>query len=131
MKTYWDSSSLIKALHSLSALARSQRHEQCTRVHSVAEVFSTLTGGRLGMKYLPNDAAKMVADLTQNFEFVELSEQDTKEALKKCQKHGVSGGRVHDWLHAVAAKKAGAKELLTQNLSDFQGLQDGFSISSA
>ena len=44
------------------------------------------------------------------------------------ERRGVTGGRVHDWLHARAAKKAGVTELFTDNLRDFAGLEDGFSV---
>jgi predicted nucleic acid-binding protein len=32
------------------------------------------------------------------------------------------GGRVHDYLHAVAAQKSGAKKLLTLDENDFNDL---------
>ena len=35
-----------------------------TRTHALAETFATLTGGRLGFRYLPDDAA-LIHDLTQ------------------------------------------------------------------
>jgi len=31
----------------------------------------------------------------------------------------------------VAAKKIGAKELITENISDFKGLEDGFKLVKA
>ncbi len=58
--------------------------------------------------------------------FVELDAAETLAALDLAQQHGVRGGRVHDWLHARAARKAGAAELVTDNLNDFAGLEDGF-----
>jgi hypothetical protein len=33
-------------------------------------------------------------------------------------------------MHARAARKAGVAELLTDNLSDFAGLEDGFSVAA-
>jgi predicted nucleic acid-binding protein len=44
--------------------------------------------------------------------------------LKQAQKRGVRGGRVHDYLHARAAEKAGAEELLTTDQYDFASLTD-------
>jgi len=49
-------------------------------------------------------------------------------ALKEAQGLAVMGGRVHDFLHARAARKAGAAKLLTLDLGDFQGLEDGFRL---
>jgi hypothetical protein len=128
MKRYWDASALIDAIHDSRVEAKAQEPGQVTRVHTLAEVFSTLTGGRLGFQYLADDAAELIDEITSGFEFVELNADEVRDALAGAQKAGVRGGRVHDWLHAVAAKKAKVKELLTDNVVDFTGLQDGYKI---
>ncbi len=130
MKRYWDSSALVDALHENSVETMVREKDQWTRPHTLAEVFSTLTGGRLGYRYLPNDAAAMIEELTAGMNFVELDKKETLSALGKAEAAGVRGGRVHDWLHARAATKAGAKVLLTDNISDFSGLEDGFQIQT-
>lgn len=130
MKRYWDSSALIDALHNPGVAQKALESEQFTRPHALAEMFFTLTGGRLEVQYHPDDAAKLIADLTAGFTFIELSAGEVKAALSQARKRGVRGGRVHDWLHAVAAKKSGARQLVTDNLSDFAGLEDGFSVAA-
>ena len=72
MKTYWDSSALIEALHDPKLRSRIRRGENGTRPHSLAEVFSTLTKG-VNFRYPPADAANMAADLAKDLDFVELS----------------------------------------------------------
>lgn len=94
----------------------------------LAETFSTLTGGRLGFRYLPDDAASLIREISSGMHFVELDPAETLKALEAAQKRGVRGGRVYDWLHACAAQKAKVTELLTDNLADFAGLEDGFSV---
>ena len=69
----------------------------------------------------------LIRELTLNMNFVELDAGETLAALDVAQQRGVRGGRVHDWLHARAAQKAKVDELLTDNLNDFAGLDDGFS----
>lgn len=130
MRRYWDSSALVDALHENSVETMVREKDQWTRPHTLAEVFSTLTGGRLGYRYLPNDAAAMIETLTTGMNFVELDKKETLSALEKAEAAGVRGGRIHDWLHARAATKAGAKVLLTDNISDFSGLEDGFQIQA-
>jgi len=131
MKTYWDSSAIIAALHhpavrrQLGAAARN-----FTRPHALAECFSTLTGGRMGRKYRPDDAAAMLEDWAESLSWVELDHEETLEALGLAQARGITGGRVHDWLHAVAAKKAGVTRIKTCNLSDFRGLNIGLTIEA-
>lgn len=55
--------------------------------------------------------------------FVLLEPSEILEALHEAQKHGVRGGRVHDWLHVRHVQ-----ELLTDNYGDFAGLEDGLTI---
>ena len=127
MKRYWDASALIDALHDTRIEQKLLEPDQWTRAHALAETFATLTGGRLGFHYLPDDAAALIRELTQRINFVELNGAETVAALDAAQQRGVRRGRVHDWLHAYAAQKAGVTELLTDNLNDFAGLEDGFS----
>lgn len=130
MKRYWDSSALVDALHEARIEKLVREPDQFTRHHSLAEVFSTLTGGRLGVQYLPDDAAALVEEISRGLRFVDLDESEILQALQQAQKHGVRGGRVHDWLHARAAAKAGVAQLLTDNYSDFAGLEDGFTVEA-
>ena len=62
MKRYWDSSAVVDALHDCRIEGLMLEAEQYTRAHTLAEVFSTLTGGRLGFKYLADDAAALVKE---------------------------------------------------------------------
>lgn len=126
MKRYWDASALIDALQDSAIEKKAVEAGQATRTHTLAEMFSTLTGGRLGFRIHPDDAAAMIEEITKKFYFVDLSPAEIKSALNQAESKGVRGGRVHDWLHAVAAKKSGAQELLTDNYADFAGLEDGF-----
>lgn len=129
MKRYWDTSALVEALHDSQIETLALEPDQWTRPHTLAEAFSTLTGGRLGFKYLPSDAAAMRQKLTLGFNFIELDAKETLAALDEAEKRGVRGGRVHDWMHARAAQKAGVAVLLTDNASDFAGLTDGLQIA--
>jgi predicted nucleic acid-binding protein len=53
---------------------------------------------------------------------VELDEKETLDALATSRKHGVRGGQIHDYLHAIAARKAGASTIYTFNTDDFRNL---------
>ena len=130
MRRYWDTSALVDALHDSRVEQKALEPEQWTRPHALAETFSVLTGGRLGVRYLPDDAAALIREITSGMNFVELDSAETLAALDGAQRNGVRGGRVHDWLHAQAARKAKVTELLTDNLGDFAGFGDGFSVSA-
>jgi predicted nucleic acid-binding protein len=130
MNVYWDSSALVSSTVDPSIRARLQGGLQWSRPHALAETFSTLTGGRLGYRVDPGDASALVAGLAARLHFIDLTAEETLEALAAAKVHGVRGGRTHDWLHAVAARKAGCSRLLTLNLSDFEGLDPHLAVES-
>jgi len=129
VRRYWDSSALVDALEDGRIEALALEKEQFTRVHTLAEVYSTITGGRLPYRYGPADAAALIAELTATMTLVDLQPEEVHAALKLGEKLGVRGGNVHDLLHATAAKKVGVSVLLTDNFSDYANLADGFTIA--
>lgn len=122
MKTYWDSSALVEALHDPILYGRIKPGENVTRAHSLAEVFSTLTKGK-NFRYAPADAATIIADLKADLQFVELTADETLSAIEDASDQGVRGARIHDLMHAVAAEKSGASELITLDEAGFSSLK--------
>jgi predicted nucleic acid-binding protein len=122
MRDYWDSSAVIESCNNPELRVRLHRERGFTRTHTLAEVFSTLTGGNLAFRLGADEAAKTVANLALDLDFHDLAATDVLRALKEARKKGVRGGRIHDYLHAVAAEKAGARKLLTLDRNDFNNL---------
>ena len=122
MKAYWDSSALIEALGGGVVRARLVSEGGVTRQHAFAEVFSTLTGGRLGLRVDADRAAEMVRVLGSHLEIVEIGMECFTQALREAKARGVRGGRVYDYLHAVTAAENSCDVIYTLNLSDFEGL---------
>ncbi len=129
MKTYWDSSALIDALHSQNLRDKIRPKTAVTRPHSLAEVFSALTKG-VNFRYPAEDAAKMLEDLETDISFVELNAEETQDAINQASKRGVRGGRIHDLMHAAAAIKSGAKILLTLDTAGFSDLDVSVQIQA-
>lgn len=100
-----------------------------TRTHALAETFSALTGGRLAIRLDADTASKVVDNLAADLDFVDLDAKEVLSALKEAQKRGVRGGRVHDYLHARAAEKSGAPELLTTDPYDFASLTGSVKVA--
>ena len=125
---YWDSSALIEMLSDSALEAQLLAEGGYTRTHTLAEMFSALSGGNFHIRVPANDAARMVRAVAERLRFVNLSEVEILNALDKAQARGVRGGRVHDYLHALAADKAKADALLTADINDFDGLVPGLSI---
>ena len=119
MKAYWDSSAVIEACSSPVLRARLHRERGITRTHTLAEVFSTLTGGNLAFRLDADAAAQTVDNLAADLDFQDLTAIEILKAMTNARKKGVRGGRIHDFLHAVAAQKSGAKVLLTLDKNDF------------
>jgi len=123
MKTYWDSSALVAAVETPAMQLRLQRERGVTRSHALAEVFSTITGNPKN-RADAQIAAEILANLAKSLDFVDLTADEMLAALKSARKLGVRGGRVHDFFHAVAAKKSGAKKIVTLDKNDFAGLTE-------
>ena len=128
--TCWDTSALIVALHDETIRDRLAKGEHVTRSHSLSALFSVLTGGRFRVKYSPNNAAALAADIARQLTFVDLSAEEILRGLHGASRTQVSGGRVHDWMHALAAEKAVASTFLTLNGDDFSGLERGFTVEA-
>lgn len=104
MKPYWDTSALVEATTDRALRLRVKREQPYARTHSLAEAFSALTGGNLGIRVEADDAAATLENLAADLDFVELDKADVLTAFKSARGKGVRGGRVHDYLHAMAAE---------------------------
>lgn len=132
MKAYWDSSALVEVIldRTQDVAAFNAAHERITRAHTLAEVFSTLTGGRLrdehgeAFRLDPGDAAKAIASLAARMEIISLSDAETLRALRLARKKGVRGGHIHDWMHVVAAESARVDKIYTYNAAHFEPLTE-------
>jgi predicted nucleic acid-binding protein len=125
MKSAVDTSVIISAMIGADA-----SHDSCRRIllaarhsvfsHALSETFSTLTGGRLGMRVSPGDTASMLRDRVAPRLVVEtLLETELLNAYAEAGKRGIRGGAIYDYLHLVAARKVGAKRFYTLNTSEF------------
>jgi predicted nucleic acid-binding protein len=127
MKAYWDSSALVIATQDADLRRRLVRERGFARTHVLAETFSALTG-KMDIRMDADSAAKLLEQMAADLDFLDLSHRDVLSALKSAKLRGVRGGRIHDYLHALAAKKAGADSLLTNDRNDFESLVPGLSV---
>ena len=121
MRSYWDSSALVAAVETPALQLRLRQERGITRPHTLSEVFSTITGNPKN-RIESDSAAEVLEYLAESLDFVDLTAGEMLAALKSARKLGVRGGRVHDYFHAVAAKKSGAGKILTLDKNDFEGL---------
>jgi len=86
MKAYWDSSAVIEACSSPVLRARLHRERGITRTHTLAEVFSTLTGGNLAFRLDADAAAQTIANLVADSDFHDLTATEILKAMTDAQK---------------------------------------------
>ncbi len=128
MSALLDSSVLVAALvpdedRHPESLALLMQGGNVIHAHAILETFSTLTGGRLGVRVGVDFVMQLLTEtILPRVQVVELNVEEITAALRLAKKQGVRGGGVYDYMHLVAARKARAKVLYTINLSDFTHL---------
>jgi predicted nucleic acid-binding protein len=109
------------------------RHAECLALlkqggnvvyaHAILETFSTLTGGRLGVRADADLAAQLLNEtILPRVRVIELNTLELLAGLQQAKRRGVRGGAIYDFIHLVAARKAGVEKLYTVNIRDFQRL---------
>jgi predicted nucleic acid-binding protein len=127
VKTYFDSSALIAAMvqeeehHAAAFKALVDATAGFTSTHALAEIFATLTGGRLDFQLAPNDAFHVIdTNIGHRIRVTELSLGDYRQAMQRSHASGARGGAVFDMLHLEAARRGQAERILTINVRHFQ-----------
>lgn len=127
-----DSSVLVAAL-----VEDEPNHEACLALlrgprcaawsHALAETYSTLTGGRLGIRVAPALAAALVREqLEPRLALVDLPPSELAAALADAASAGARGGAAYDFLHLAAARRASADTFCTLDARAFAALaRDG------
>lgn len=128
MTALLDSSVLVAALvpdeaRHAESLALLMQGTNVVYAHAFLETFSTLTGGRLGMKVDADLAAQLLTEtILPRVQVIELGSEELLAALRLARSQRVRGGGVYDFMHLVAARKSKTSILYTINLNDFQHL---------
>ncbi len=126
MIVFLDSSVIVAAVaeiepyHEASAALLLGKDSLHIRSHALAEAFSTLTGGRLGLRLSAPDALQLLTvNIRPRVKVVDLSATAILRSLASAESRGIRGGAVHDFLHLTAARKARARKLYTLNTRHF------------
>ena len=125
---FMDTSVLICA-----SIPSDSRHEACLDVlctadtlggicasHSLAELFSNLTGRPRPLRVAPVEAARIVAHTSKRFHFVSLTESEYVQAVEGLARLGHSGGMIYDALILACARKFKATRIYTLNPRHFR-----------
>jgi predicted nucleic acid-binding protein len=130
VKAFLDSSVLIAAFYanhqfhqpSIDLFLRFKRNEACCGAHSLAEIYSSLTG-RTGRDRVSGDEAMLfLGDVWQRLTIIHLDDGDYFTALEAFAALGIAGGAIYDAMLAHSALKAKAQAIYTWNAKDFTRL---------
>jgi len=129
MIEFFDTSVLVAAMledeprHESCALALDNAKNGYASLHSIAECYATLTGGRLGMQLSPTDAARLVrCNVHDRLSLVSLGAGESLTLLDAAGPAGARGGAIYDLLLLACARKAKAERIYTLNHRHFLAL---------
>ncbi len=130
MKAFLDSSVLLAAFYghhehhakSLDLLLRFKKVDVCCGAHSLAEVYSVMTG-RLGRERVgAEEALLFLGEIRERFSVVTLSGVEYARAIEEAAALGITGGGIYDALLVACSAKADAEVLYTWNVKHFERL---------
>jgi predicted nucleic acid-binding protein len=99
-------------------------------LHSIAELYATLTRLPVQPRIHPVEATRIVIDnILQHFEVIPIGKEDYMEALNTMAAGGWIGAKIYDVLLLRCAARCAVERIYTFNLRDFKqlapaGLQD-------
>jgi predicted nucleic acid-binding protein len=130
VKAFLDTSVLIATFYahhqfhqpSIDLFLRFKKSQACCGAHSLAEIYSSLTG-RTGRERVSADEAMLfLGNVRERLTIVGLDDQEYFKALEAFAALGIAGGAIYDALLAHCALKAKAQALYTWNAKDFTRL---------
>jgi len=130
VKAFLDTSVLIATFYaqhqfhqpSIDLFLRFKKNEACCGAHSLAEIYSSLTG-RTGRERVSGDEAMLfLGDVRERLTIVSLEDQEYFKALEASSALGIVGGAIYDALLAHCAIKVKAQAIYTWNIKDFTRL---------
>ena len=88
--------------------------------HTLAELFSVLTGMPASPKISPSQAKLLIEKNTGTAKIIEINAKDYHNVISILAELNLSGGIIYDALAAYSARKAKADYILTFNENDFK-----------
>jgi predicted nucleic acid-binding protein len=130
VKAFLDTSVLVATFYgdhehhepSMKLFLQFGKVQTCCAAHSLAEVYSVLTGMPGKQRVSGDQAMLFLGNIREHMTVATLTEDEYFQALDWSASRGVAGGSAYDALLAYCALKSGAKTIYTWNLKDFQRL---------
>jgi predicted nucleic acid-binding protein len=130
VKAFLDTSVLVATFYgdhehhdeSIGLFLRFGKRDACCAAHSLAEVYSVLTGMPGKHRVSGDEALLFLGNVRERLTLVTLSQEEYFATLEAVSAVGVAGGAICDAILGHCALKSGATSIYTWNLKDFKRL---------
>jgi len=130
MREFFDTSVLIAAfwaghpdhLASLKRLSAASRVRSACGIHTLAEVYATMTALPVKPPIPPEQVMLFASEVRDRLTLVSLDDSEYFEAIKTSAERGFTSGRVYDALLLACAVKVRAQIIYTWNLGHFRAI---------
>ena len=131
MKAFLDTSVLVPTFYgdhehhdeSIALFLRFGKSEACCAAHSLAEVYSVLTGMPGKNRVSGDEAVLFLGNIRERLTLIALNSDEYFATMEAASAVGLAGGSIYDALLGQCALKSGARNIYTWNLKDFKRLE--------
>jgi len=128
MKDFFDTSVLVAAFRgthvhhaaSIQLLSTATPKHSACGLHTLAEVYATMTALPVRPMIPPEQAMLLVEEVQNRLSIISLSGDEYVEAIRAAAAQGFTSGRVYDSLLLRCAAKSKAQNIYTWNVKHFQ-----------
>ena len=127
MKEFFDTSVLVASFWrshreheaSLKRVAAANKKKSSCALHTLAEVYATMTALPVKDVIPPDQALLFVGEVRDRFTVVALDEDEYYETIRQAAERGFASGRIYDALLLRCAAKVKAEVIYTWNVKHF------------
>jgi predicted nucleic acid-binding protein len=128
MKEFFDTSVLVASFWSghvdhevsLKRVAAANKNKSACALHTLAEVYASMTALPVKNVIPPDQALLFVQEVRDRFSIVTLSEGEYYATIQLAAERGFTSGRIYDALLLQCAAKVRAEVIYTWNLKHFK-----------
>ena len=130
MREFFDTSVLVASFWrdhrghdaSLRRVAAANKKKSACALHTLAEVYSTMTALPIKDLIPPEQAFVFVEEVRSRFTIVSLNEAEYAETIQQAAERGLVSGRIYDALLLRCATKVRAEVIYTWNVKHFKAV---------
>ena len=130
MKEFFDTSVLVASFWrghrdheaSLRRVAAANKKKSACALHTLAEVYASMTALPVKDVIPPDQALLFVQEVRDRFRVITLNESEYYETIQQAGERGFISGRIYDALLLACAAKVKAEVIYTWNVKHFKSI---------